>query len=86
MDIPVTVLVGIIGCVITALSFLLGQRKTTKEETAARATFEGIITEKLNNLIKTVDKLDEKLSSTSTKLYDEIDKRIEDHEKRYHRD
>lgn len=84
MSISITLLIAIVGCAVTCLSFLLGQKKSTSEETAKRARFEGMIDEKLNNLIKSVDKLDEKLTKSTNDLYEEIDKRIILHEKRYH--
>lgn len=84
MNISITLLVAVVGCAVSCLSFLLGQKKSNSEETAKRARFEGMIDEKLNNLIKSVDKLDEKLSKNTNDLYKEIDKRISLHEKRYH--
>ena len=85
MNISITVLVAVVGCVLSCISFWVGQKKVTGEEAAKRARFEGMIDEKLNNLIKSVDKLDSKLSKSTTELYDEIDKRIAEHEKRYHK-
>ena len=80
----ITVLVGLIGVAIAILTYFAGQKKTSTDDAAKRARFEGEISAKIDILIGRFDKLEEKLSNSTSELYDEIDARIKEHEMRYH--
>lgn len=80
----ITVLVGIIGVVIAVCTYFAGQRNQSVKDTEKRAYFEGMVNTKLDTLIDRFDKLEEKLTSSTSDLYDEIAKQISEHEKRYH--
>lgn len=84
MEWIITVIVAIIGCVISTLTYFAGQKKTSNADVEKGAFFQGEITAKLDQLIKTVDKLDAKLTRNTGELHEEIDKKILDHERRYH--
>jgi hypothetical protein len=84
MEVAITVVVGVIGCVIAVLTYFAGLKKNSNFDVEKRAHFEGTIEAKLDQLIKTVDKLDQKLTRNTSELYTEIDQKIEQHEKRYH--
>lgn len=76
----ITILVGIGGFILAALTYIAGTKKTGEE----RARFEGMVEEKLDRLQVSFDKLEERLSKNTTELYDEIDLKIREHEERYH--
>jgi len=80
----ITVLVGIIGAVIAICTYFAGQKNQSVKDTEKRAYFEGTVNTKLDTLIERFDKLEEKLSASTSDLYDEIDKKIKEHEERYH--
>lgn len=80
----ITVLVGIIGLGIAILTYFAGQKHQSNKDVEKRAYFEGTITAKLDQLISRFDKLEEKLSNSTSELYDEINIKITEHEKRYH--
>ena len=80
----ITVAVAIIGCIISILTYFAGQKKVSNDDVEKSAFFQGEITAKLDQLLKTVDKLDQKLTRNTGELHEEIDKKILDHERRYH--
>lgn len=80
----ITVLVGLIGAAVAVLTYFAGQKHQSNKDVEKRAYFEGTITAKLDQLISRFDKLEEKLSSSTSELYDEINLKISEHEKRYH--
>ena len=84
MEWIITAVVAVIGCVLSVLTYFAGQKKTSNVEVEKRARFEGEITAKLDQLIKAFDKLEAKLTRNTGELHDEIDKKILDHERRYH--
>ncbi len=75
---------GVIGVIIGVIGYFTGQKKQSNDEVAQRAHFEGEVTAKLKQVIDAIEKLDAKISKNTEELFDEIDKRIEKHEKRYH--
>lgn len=82
----ITVLVAVIGCVITVISYFAGVKKSSTAEVEKRAYFEGEIKAKLDQLLTSFDKLEAKLSKNTDELYAQITKEIEEHERRYHKD
>lgn len=80
----ISVIIAVIGCIVSILTYFAGQKKTSNEDVEKGAFFQGEITAKLDQLIKTVDKLDAKLTRNTGELHEEIDKKILDHERRYH--
>lgn len=76
----ITIIVAIGGFILAALTYIAGTKKTGEE----RARFEGMVEEKLDRLQVSLDKLEERLSKNTTELYDEIDKKIHEHEEHYH--
>ena len=69
---------------ISVCTYFAGQKKNSNADVEKSAFFQGEITAKLDQLIKTVDKLDQKLTRNTGELHEEIDKKILDHERRYH--
>ena len=51
----ITVAVAIIGCIISILTYFAGQKKVSNDDVEKSAFFQGEITAKLDQLIKTVD-------------------------------
>lgn len=84
MEWVITVAIAIVSCIISILAYFAGQKKTSNDDVEKSAFFQGEITAKLDQLIKTVDKLDQKLTRNTGELHEEIDKKILDHERRYH--
>ena len=84
MQWTITVAIAIVSCIISILAYFAGQKKTSNDDVEKSAFFQGEITAKLDQLIKTVDKLDQKLTRNTGELHEEIDKKILDHERRYH--
>lgn len=82
--VTVTIIVGIVTAVVSIVSYFAGEKKTSKGEVAERARFEGNVEATLKQILLRLDGLDAKLTRNTTELYDEIDKRIAEHEKRYH--
>ena len=77
-------IVAVIGVIIAILTYFAGQKKSSNADVEKSAFFQGEITAKLDQLIKTVDKLDQKLTRNTGELHEEIDKKITEHERRYH--
>ena len=82
----ITVLVGVIGAVIAILTYFAGVKRTSNGDIEKRARFEGNIEAKLDELLKSIDKLESKLDKSTDDLYSEIKRQIAEHEKRYHND
>lgn len=80
----VTIIVGVVGAIIAVITYFAGEKKASKGEVAERARFEGNVEATLKQILLRLDGLDAKLTRNTTELYDEIDKRIAEHEKRYH--
>lgn len=77
-------IVAVIGVIVAILTYFAGQKKTSNADVEKNAFFQGEITAKLDQLIKTVEKLDQKLTRNTGELHEEIDKKITEHERRYH--
>lgn len=84
MTIPISLLVAIIGCGVSCLTFFLGYKKNNTEEAARRARFEGVIEEKINYLQQTVDELKKNIVQKTENIDVRIEKEISEHERRYH--
>lgn len=84
MKSELTIIVGIIGVVLAIATYFAGQKNQSNDDVEKRAYFEGTITAKLDQLISRFDKLEEKLTASTSELYDEINAKINEHEKRYH--
>ncbi len=78
------ILIAIIGVVVSVLTYFAGVKKSSNAETEQRARFEGEIKAKLDQLNRSFEKLEAKLDKTTDDFYTEIDKRISEHERRYH--
>ena len=74
MEWVITVVVAVIGCIISILTYFAGQKKNSNADVEKSAFFQGEITAKL----------DQKLTRNTGELHEEIDKKILDHERRYH--
>ena len=81
----ISAIVGIVGVVIGVVGYFGGQRKQSNDEVQKRAYFEGEIKAKLDQVINTLEKLENKLSKNTDELYTEISKQITAHEERYHK-
>lgn len=77
-------IIAAVGLVLSVLTYFAGVKRTSNADVEKRARFEGQIEAKLDQLIKQVSKLEEKLSQNKDELYAEIKERIEEHERRYH--
>ena len=77
-------IVGIIGIVIGVIGYFAGQRKQSSEDAANRARFEGEVCAKIDQVLHSIEKLENKLSKNTDALYAEIDDKIAEHERRYH--
>lgn len=75
---------GVIGIVIGVVGYFAGQKKQSNDEVQKRAYFEGEIKAKLDQVLTALEKLETKLSKNTDELYTEINKRIAEHERRYH--
>lgn len=84
MNLTTDVIIALIGAIIAVATFVVGQKHQSNKDVEKRAYFEGTITAKLDQLISRFDKLEEKLSNSTSELYDEINLKITEHEKRYH--
>lgn len=80
----ITTITAVLGCVVAVCTYFAGQKKSSNADTAESAFFQGEVTAKLDQLIKSVEKLEQKLSRNTGELHAEIDKKIADHERRYH--
>lgn len=78
------ILIALVGAVIAVLTYFAGIKKSSNAETEQRARFEGEIKAKLDQLNRSFEKLESKLDKTADDFYTEIDKRISEHERRYH--
>lgn len=78
------ILIALVGAVIAVLTYFAGIKKSSNAETEQRARFEGEIKAKLDQLNRSFEKLESKLDKTAEDFYTEIDKRISEHERRYH--
>lgn len=79
-----TITIGIIGAVLSILTYFAGSKRHSNNEVAERARFEGEIKAKLDQLLLSFEKLENKLTKNTSELYDEINQQIAAHEKRYH--
>jgi hypothetical protein len=80
----ITIAVAIIGCVVSILTYFAGQKRTSNNDVEKSAYFQGEMSAKIDQVIKNLEKLDTKLTRNTGELHDEIDKKILDHERRYH--
>jgi hypothetical protein len=80
----ITIAVAIIGCVVSILTYFAGQKRTSNNDVEKSAYFQGEMSAKIDQVIKNLEKLDSKLTRNTGELHDEIDKKILDHERRYH--
>lgn len=79
-----TAVVDILVVIFSGLAFFAGLKRTSNTDIAERARSEGEIKAKLDQLLNSFEKLENKLTRNTSELYEEIDKRISEHEKRYH--
>lgn len=77
----ITIIVGIGGFILASLTYIAGSRKSSEE----RAWFGGEIKATLQQLIGRFDRLEDKLTKNTSELYEEIAKRIQEQETRYHK-
>ena len=84
MEWIITIAVAIIGCVVSILTYFAGQKRTSNNDVEKSAYFQGEMSAKIDQVIKNLEKLDTKLTRNTGELHDEIDKKILDHERRYH--
>lgn len=78
------ILIAAIGAVVSVLTYFAGIKKSSNAETEQRARFEGEIKAKLDQLNRSFEKIESRLDKTANEFYAEIDKRISEHERRYH--
>lgn len=78
------IIIAVIGVIIAILTYFAGVKKSSNAETEQRARFEGEIKAKLDQLNRSFEKLEAKLDKTADDFYTEIEKRILEHERRYH--
>lgn len=78
------IIIGVIGVIIAVLTYIAGTKKTSNEEVEKRAYFEGQIGAKLDQVLHSLEKLESKVSKNTEELYNTIEKRIEEHERRFH--
>ena len=78
------ILIALVGAIIAVLTYFAGIKRSSNAETEQRARFEGEIKAKLDQLNRSFEKLESKLDKTAEDFYTEIDKRISEHESRYH--
>lgn len=78
------IIIAVLGVVLATLTYFAGVKKTSNDDVAERARFEGSMSTKLDMLFKRFDKLEDSISRNISELYSEIDKKIKEHEERYH--
>ena len=83
MDIPNWV-IGVFSLLIAVLSYFAGSKRSSNSDVEKRARFEGEIKAKLDQLLLSVEKLEQKLTRNTTELHDEIKRQMAEHERRYH--
>lgn len=79
-----TVFIAILGAVLSVLTFFAGSKRNSNTDVEKRARFEGEIKAKLDQLLQSVEKLENKLTRNTGELHAEIKRQIEEHERRYH--
>ena len=84
MTLETGVVIAAIGLTISILSYFFGLKKHSNDDVEKRARFEGEIKATLNALSADVKKIEEKFDRFSEGYYEEIEKRIKEHEVRYH--
>lgn len=85
MDLSIIpIAVGVIGCVVGVIGLTRNNRKDSTEDAEKRARFEGEIKADIRNLSTLVLRLQEKMDSLSDGFDAEIDRKIKEHEQRYH--
>ncbi len=80
MSIELTLLIAAVSCVLG----IIGALTIAKRNNSSDGYNLGRIDTLLEQISKKVDNLDTKLSTNTAALYADIDKAVENHEKRYH--
>ena len=76
--------VGIIGCVVGVVGLTRNSKKDTAHDAEKRARFEGEIKADIRNVSDLVIRLQEKFDKFSDSFSEEIDRKIKEHEQRFH--
>lgn len=84
MTVETGIIIAAIGLVISVLSYFFGVKKQSNADVEKRAHFEGEIKATLKRLVDDVDKIQQKFDKFSGNYIIEIDKKIQEHEARYH--
>lgn len=79
-----TIIIAVIGVVLSILTYFAGVKRNSNTDVEKRARFEGEIKAKLDQLILSVEKLENKLTRNTDELHAEIKRQIAEHERRYH--
>lgn len=84
MEISVSLLIAIIGCVIGVASFFFNRKDKSESETKEEASKQSIISYRLDELSKKVDKILNKLDNQESFVRDICKEEIEKHVLKFH--
>lgn len=86
MELTIAVVISIIGCVISVSSFVLGRKDKSNKDEASDGYRWGAINEKLTNIDKTLEKIENKLDSYDIEIDKKIMEALEHHIKECHKE
>lgn len=79
-----TIVLSVLSVVFVVLSFFAGKQRTSNKDSEKLGMFQGSITEKVDNISKNIERLEEKIDNFSKSYNNEIDRRIKEHERVWH--
>ena len=82
MTIEIGIIISLIGCIIGIVSFIIGQKKSSKDDGMELGTFMGEIRAEIANIKEMISELKNDHREVDAKIKDAI----EEHEKRFHRE
>lgn len=81
MTIEIGIIISLIGCIIGIVSFIIGQKKSSKDDGMELGTFIGEIKAELNNIKEMINELKSDHKEVDGKIKDAI----ADHVRAYHK-
>lgn len=80
MTVELGIIISLVGCIIGIVSFIIGQKKSSKDDGLELGTFMGMIKTEIANIKEMITDL----KNDHKEVDEKIDKAILDHEKRFH--
>lgn len=84
MTIELGIIISLVGCIIGIVSFIIGQKKSSKDDGMELGSFIGEIKTELNNIKEMITELKGDMKKFPADVQEKIDRAISDHEKRFH--